>query len=586
VVALLSRVTSLNPINSLALSGIANLLLFLVGFRLFIGCFYQEHQDSIAFYALLFVLFLWPSATWVWSGFFHFGVLGYVLPYPSSFAGAATFLLIALHNRNLLDDCGLGPMAAAIGSPSRFIVSVVLFAAIILAHPTTAPFACAGIVAVSVQHYAKGAKVIVKGLLLTAVTGALVALWPHFSLIALIRANTPEFHAESHVFYTYLWGSAKPVLLLAPIAIGALVHRIRRNHFDGMALLMLITLAIYLFGYFTKQYGFGRIISYLAILVQINLAQVVCRIESGMRKGKPLYAVPFTMLILMIVMMNYNKASLLDKAYKGLRGAQTSSYEAYEFLSRYVGMYDVVLANLADSWMIPTFSGKVVASQHPVHWVDDVDQRRSDVARFFAGDTPPNTKRAIIEKYDVSYLLIRKEKQNDLAEFRAYGNPVHENDRFVLLKRKPFPPKPFAVVVFNGSNFDGTSIGSEERSLDFLDTASIAGQNLTTSFSLRATACVKVTEPSTLSLAVTSDDGSRVFVDGNLFIDNWGLHGMVKKESSKELSVGIHEVVIEFYQGVGPAGLKVEGELTRPNRNSSSIYDAFYAPKAGSTSCS
>ena len=36
VVALLSRVTSLNPINSLAVSGIVNLLLFLVGFAVFL----------------------------------------------------------------------------------------------------------------------------------------------------------------------------------------------------------------------------------------------------------------------------------------------------------------------------------------------------------------------------------------------------------------------------------------------------------------------------------------------------------------------------------------------------------------------
>ena len=52
-----------------------------------------------------------------------------------------------------------------------------------------------------------------------------------------------------------------------------------------------------------------------------------------------------------------------------------------------------------------------------------------------------------------------------------------------------------------------------------------------------------------------SDDGSRVFIDKNLVVDNWGLHGPREKMGKMFLKQGIHDVRVNFYENAGGAYL-------------------------------
>ena len=54
---------------------------------------------------------------------------------------------------------------------------------------------------------------------------------------------------------------------------------------------------------------------------------------------------------------------------------------------------------------------------------------------------------------------------------------------------------------------------------------------------------------------LTSDDGSRLYIDGNQLIDNDGFHGMVEVSGSAVLSRGMHTIDVSFLQGGGGAGL-------------------------------
>lgn len=439
VVGIFSRITSLNSIQALAIAGIANLLLFLIGFRLFINCFIEEHQDTISFYSLLFVLFLWPPGAWIWSGFFHSGVLEFVLPYPSTFAGAATFLLIASYHQGILLESAIKSHRTIIGNPIRFMFLALLLAAIILAHPTTAVFSFIGILSISLHHVNSENRVITRGVLLLSFAIFLALLWPYYSLIDLMRANTSEFHSECHVFYTYVYGCAKPLILLSPFALVILTLRARKKYSDGMVLMIFASIAVYAFGYFTKQYGYGRIISYIAILIQINIAVLMSEIEIRIKKGELLYIVPMVLLLYSLIAMNNNKTNLLDKAINGLAGRKSNDYEKYEFIGAFVGQYDVILANSEDSWMIPSFGGKVIASQHPVHWVTDIYDRRNDLNSFFSNEVPLSGKLAVVKKYNAKYLLLRKKELKDLISYYSIGKPVYENDTFILIKCSPIP---------------------------------------------------------------------------------------------------------------------------------------------------
>ncbi|MFT7631032.1 MAG: cytochrome c553 [Mariniblastus sp.] len=57
---------------------------------------------------------------------------------------------------------------------------------------------------------------------------------------------------------------------------------------------------------------------------------------------------------------------------------------------------------------------------------------------------------------------------------------------------------------------------------------------------------------------ISSDDGSRVLVDGKSVIDNDGLHGMGWKQSKAKIPTGIHEVRVEFFEKTSGEGLQIE----------------------------
>lgn len=60
------------------------------------------------------------------------------------------------------------------------------------------------------------------------------------------------------------------------------------------------------------------------------------------------------------------------------------------------------------------------------------------------------------------------------------------------------------------------------------------------------------------TLKLTSDDGSRLLVDGVEVINNDGTHGATTKSANVLLSPGTHELTVEHFNSGGPAMLKVE----------------------------
>lgn len=57
---------------------------------------------------------------------------------------------------------------------------------------------------------------------------------------------------------------------------------------------------------------------------------------------------------------------------------------------------------------------------------------------------------------------------------------------------------------------------------------------------------------------LTSDDGSRLFIDNALVIDNWGSHASLLKTGELELNQGSHAIRVEYFDEVGIAVIKLE----------------------------
>ncbi len=65
------------------------------------------------------------------------------------------------------------------------------------------------------------------------------------------------------------------------------------------------------------------------------------------------------------------------------------------------------------------------------------------------------------------------------------------------------------------------------------------------------------------AFSTTSDDGSMLYIDGNVVVDNDGLHGGRRREGIVTLSPGQHSIVITFFENDG--GAMLQATVTPPN---------------------
>lgn len=60
---------------------------------------------------------------------------------------------------------------------------------------------------------------------------------------------------------------------------------------------------------------------------------------------------------------------------------------------------------------------------------------------------------------------------------------------------------------------------------------------------------IMLPQAGTYTFRLISDDGSRLFIDGELVIDNDGIHGPGNMDGEATLAAGIHEVRVQYFQG-------------------------------------
>jgi hypothetical protein len=58
-----------------------------------------------------------------------------------------------------------------------------------------------------------------------------------------------------------------------------------------------------------------------------------------------------------------------------------------------------------------------------------------------------------------------------------------------------------------------------------------------------------IEKPGPYRFLLTSDDGSRLFIDGRQVVDNDGIHNPQDREGSIELAAGIHRIRVMYFQG-------------------------------------
>jgi putative heme-binding domain-containing protein len=76
-------------------------------------------------------------------------------------------------------------------------------------------------------------------------------------------------------------------------------------------------------------------------------------------------------------------------------------------------------------------------------------------------------------------------------------------------------------------------------------------------FALRFTGSILIPKAGKYTFFTRSDDGSRLYLDEKLLVNNDGLHGMVEKNGSANLTAGSHDIIVTYFDNGGGDGLTV-----------------------------
>jgi hypothetical protein len=440
-VALMSRIPGVGVVTALNLMALVNLVLLLLGIRLFLGRI-SPHKDT-AFWAVLFIVFCWGPGAWFFSSFLHFDVLPLVLSYPSTFAKAAVFLCLWAHTYYLERR-----------DPRLLLPSAVGGAVILLVHPVDALFLFVGIIAltiVGVKSWHDDRMVILGAAGVIAVAFAAAFAWPYFSLSELLWGKANAGYREAidgaeKDMYVRVLSRAFPALLALPF----LLRRAISRKPDILTLFLFGLLVLYGFGWATDNWAFGRLISPIVMVALIVLAEERAAATTAARAlgpaGAPLLRwVQVSTLGLVMLGGFYMRNGFIvlpDTIVKHFPYGWVHSEvdlvhtDDLAFISRLIDKNDVVMSDLYTSLEVPAFGPKVVAVARTEAFVD-TSASGAAVGRFFDPTASMDEREQILRTYNVDYLLLTTERltndPNTYEPLRSLGRQVYENKRFVLI---------------------------------------------------------------------------------------------------------------------------------------------------------
>ena len=90
-----------------------------------------------------------------------------------------------------------------------------------------------------------------------------------------------------------------------------------------------------------------------------------------------------------------------------------------------------------------------------------------------------------------------------------------------------------------------------------VDSITLAPKKRNENFSMYFFGYIKVPKRALYRFSLESDDGSKLFLDDRLVINNDGLHAMTEKSAEAGLNKGYHPLRIEYFQHLGGSGLQL-----------------------------
>jgi alpha-1,6-mannosyltransferase len=425
----LGHVLGVNAVTILSMAAIANLVLLLVALRLFVV--EVTANERAPFWALVFLLLLWGFSPYRFSGFFNLNSIGFVLPYPSTFATAIALLTLTAALRGLRDR-----------RPLLFIAVVAGTGSVVLVHPITGAWLVIGLLAVGISRARVPDDWVWLGA--ASIVGlASTLLWPYYSIFDLLR-DTSSYDVANKAMYDDV------LIRLFPAAIGAWViwRRFRADRRDLLAVMLAGGLAIYAYGYVRDQYSYGRSLALVVLVLDVAAADGVGRVEPGFRWSRAsgwLRAGVVVLAALLVFGLVESRGGLVRMVPPFvLPNSVRASNELvrvddrYGFLTERVGPNEVVIgATERDNQVIPAIAGKPLQPFWMAPVVSDFEARKSAQAEFLDPGTSSDRRAEIAAKYKARYVLLHEREPDSASLVRALeasgATVVYRQDGFRLV---------------------------------------------------------------------------------------------------------------------------------------------------------
>jgi len=105
---------------------------------------------------------------------------------------------------------------------------------------------------------------------------------------------------------------------------------------------------------------------------------------------------------------------------------------------------------------------------------------------------------------------------------------------------------------------DSMSLGVESNSsMPFQAFLNTDAFDVVSNFALRCSLSFEVKTNGNHVFSLESDDGSELYLNGTRIINNGGAHAMQLKTKTVNLTQGVHELRVHYYQGSGVKGLNL-----------------------------
>lgn len=183
---------------------------------------------------------------------------------------------------------------------------------------------------------------------------------------------------------------------------------------------------------------------------------------------------------------------------------------------------------------------------------------------YASGDTSPS------DPLDPSYTVSVPEGNSLEIRIRFYntaGNEYYFVDNLQVQGNLPFCPGEvdfqFYDWVPSGRTVDNIPTTGELSSGAFGSFDVDALQNSvdpgdTNQFSIRYTGYIQIDTPGLYTFYTSSDDGSKLFIDGVEIVDNDGEHGNRERSGTATLNTGLHDIRVLFFENGGGEVLTVQ----------------------------